>query len=171
MSIDTKKTENKLEELDRESKYKIFSGRINIFITLILTAWAIFQLYASLSNKVPLQILRYTHLGLAISMAFILYPPTKNSDRHKLAWYDCILALMVLCVAAYFIINYKPLQFRAGRYTMLDTVMAGLGIALVLLACYRVVGTPIVIIAICFFVYGMLGKYMGGFLQHRGVQS
>ena len=85
----------KLDELDRESKYKIFSGKGNIFITVILTAWALFQLYASLSNKVPLQILRYTHLGLAISMAYILYPATKNSDRHKLPWYDCVLALMV----------------------------------------------------------------------------
>ena len=160
--------QTKLEELDRESKYKIFSNKGNIFISIILTAWALFQLYASLSNKVPLQILRYTHLGLAISMAYILYPATKKSDRHKLPWYDCVLALMVLCVAAYFIINYKPLQFRAGRYNIVDTVMAGLGIALVLLACWRVVGAPIVIIAICFFVYGMLGKYMGGFLQHRG---
>lgn len=158
----------KLEELDRESKYKIFSKKTNIFITIILTAWALFQLYASLSNKVPLQILRYTHLGLAISMAYILYPASKNSDRRKLPLYDCVLALLVLCVTAYFIINYKPLQFRAGRYTMTDTFMAGLGIALVLLACWRVVGPPIVIIAVCFFVYGMLGKYMGGFLQHRG---
>ena len=161
-------TNKKLDELDRESKFKIFSNRTNILITIILTAWAIFQLYASLSNKVPLQILRYTHLGLAISMAYILYPATKNSNRHKLPIYDCILAILVICVTAYFIINYKPLQFRAGRYNILDTVMAGLGIFLVLLACWRVVGAPIVIIAICFFIYGMLGKYMGGFLQHRG---
>ena len=158
----------KLDEIDRESKYKIFSDKGNLFIGIILTAWALFQLYASLSNKVPLQILRYTHLGLAISMAFILYPATSKSDRHKLAWYDCVLAIMMLCVCAYFIINYKPLQFRAGRYTLIDTYMAGLGIALVLLACWRVVGPPIVIIAVCFFLYGMLGKYMGGFLQHRG---
>ena len=158
----------KLDEIDRESKYKIFSDKGNLFIGIILTAWALFQLYASLSNKVPLQILRYTHLGLAVSMAFILYPPAKKSDRHKLPWYDCVLAVMMLCVCAYFIINYKPLQFRAGRYTLLDTYMAGLGIVLVLLACWRVVGPPIVIIAICFFLYGMLGKYMGGFLQHRG---
>jgi TRAP transporter 4TM/12TM fusion protein len=51
---------------------------------------------------------------------------------------------------------------------MVDTIMAGLGIALVLLACWRVVGPPIVIIASCFFLYGMVGKYMGGFLRHRG---
>ena len=50
----------------------------------------------------------------------------------------------------------------------MDTIMAGIGIALVLLACWRVVGPPIVIIASCFFIYGLVGKYMGGFLQHRG---
>ena len=158
----------KLEELDRESKYKIFSPRGDVLIGVILTAWTLFQIYASLSNKVPLQILRYTHLGLAISMAYILYPAGARSDRRKLPWYDCALALAALCVAAYFVINYRPLQFRAGRYTTLDTVMAGMGIALVLLACWRVVGPPIVIIASCFFIYGMIGPYMGGFLQHRG---
>ena len=160
--------EVKLDEIDRESKYKLFSPLGDKIITVILAAWAIFQLYASISNKVPLQILRYTHLGLAISMAYILYPATKHADRHKLPWYDCVLAALFVCVAGYFIINYKPLQFRAGSYTPLDTVMAGLGIALVLLACWRVVGPPIVIIATCFFIYGLVGKYMGGFLQHRG---
>ena len=160
--------EIKLDEIDRESKYKLFSPAGDRIIMVVLTAWAVFQLYASISNKVPLQILRYTHLGLAISMAYILYPATKHADRHKLPWYDCVLAALFVCVVSYFIINYKPLQFRAGSYTQLDTIMAGLGIALVLLACWRVVGPPIVIIASCFFIYGLVGKYMGGFLQHRG---
>ena len=160
--------EIKLDEIDRESKYKLFSPTGDKILMVILTAWAFFQLYASISNKVPLQILRYTHLGLAISMAYILYPATKHADRHRLPWYDCVLAALFLCVVSYFIINYKPLQFRAGSYTQMDTIMAGLGIALVLLACWRVVGPPIVIIASCFFIYGLVGKYMGGFLQHRG---
>jgi TRAP transporter 4TM/12TM fusion protein len=43
-----------------------------------------------------------------------------------------------------------------------------MGIALVLLACWRVVGPPIVIIASCFFLYGRVGKYLPSFLQHRG---
>ena len=150
--------EIKLDEIDRESKYKIFSPAGDRVIRVILTCWALFQLYASISNKVPLQILRYTHLGLAISMAFILYPATKHADRRKLPWYDCVLAALFLCVAGYFIVNYKPLQFRAGMYNQMDTIMAGLGIALVLLACWRVVGPPIVIIASCFLLYGMAGK-------------
>lgn len=157
-----------LTAIDRESKYKIFSPTGDNVISVILTVFALFQLYASISNKVPLQILRYTHLGFAISLAFLLYPATKHADRHKLPWYDCLFAFLFVCTVGYFIVNYKPLQFRAGAYTMVDTVMAGLGIALVLLACWRVVGPPIVIIASCFFLYGMVGKYMGGFLRHRG---
>ena len=158
----------KLDEIDRESKYKIFSPTGDKIITVILTLWALFQLYASLSNKVPLQILRYTHLGCAISLAFILYPATKNADRRKLPFYDIILSALFISVAAYFIINYKPLQFRAGAYTKWDVIMAGLGIALVLLACWRVVGPPIVIIASCFIIYGLVGKYLPSFLHHRG---
>ena len=157
-----------LSAIDRESKYKIFSPRGEKILQVVLTVFALFQLYASISNKVPLQILRYTHLGFAICLAFLMYPATKNADRKKLPWYDCVLAALFFCVVAYFIINYKALQFRAGAYTTLDTIMAGLGILLVLCACWRVVGPPIVIIASCFFVYGMVGKYMGSFLQHRG---
>ena len=157
-----------LSAIDRESKYKNFSVKGERVLEVIFTVFALFQLYASISNKVPLQILRYTHLGFAICLAFIIYPAGKNSDRGKLPWYDCVLSFAFFCVVAYFIINYKPLQFRAGAYTVLDTVMAGMGVALVLLACWRVVGPPIVIIASVFFLYGIFGKYMGGFLKHRG---
>lgn len=157
-----------LTAIDRESKYKIFSPRIEKLIQVILTCFALFQLYSSISNKVPLQILRYTHLGFAICFAFLLYPATKNADRHKLPWYDCVLAALYAMVTIYFLANFKALQFRAGAYNTLDTFMAGLGILLVLCVCWRVVGPPIVIIASCFFLYGIFGKYMGGFLLHRG---
>ena len=62
--------------------------------------------------------------------------------------------------------------FREGPQT--DTIMAGLGILLVLTACWRVVGPPIVIIAVCFILYGLAGSRgaihlaMPGFLAQRG---
>ena len=160
--------EIRLDEIDRESKYKIFSPAGDKVLTAVLTCFTLFQLYASISNKVPLQILRYTHLGFAICLAYLIYPAFRHSDRHKEPWYDVLLAFLFFCVVFYFIYNYKALQFRAGAYTQMDTIMAGLGIALVLGACWRVVGPPIVIIASCFFIYGLTGKYMGGFLLHRG---
>ena len=157
-----------LSSIDRESKYKIFSDKGEKLLTVVLTIFALFQLYASISNKVPLQILRYAHLGFAICLAYIVYPATKNADRRKLPWYDCVLSFLFFTVVAYFIINYKPLQFRAGAYTTMDVVMAGMGVVLVMAACWRVVGPPIVIIASCFFVYGLVGAHLPSFLHHRG---
>ena len=164
----TEPEEIDLSAIDRESKYKIFSPRGEMLLNIVLTCFALFQLYASISNKVPLQILRYTHLGFAICLAFLIYPATKNADRKKLPWYDCVLSALFFCVVAYFIINYKPLQYRAGAYTTMDVIMAGLGVLLVLTACWRVVGPPIVIIASFFFIYGLVGGYLPSFLHHRG---
>lgn len=158
----------KLDEIDRESKYKIFPEKGEKLLNVVLTIFALFQLYASISNKVPLQILRYTHLGFAICLAFLIYPATKHADRRKLPWYDWALSATFFSVVAYFIINYKPLQFRAGAYTTLDVIMAGLGVLMVLCACWRVVGPPIVIIASIFFIYGLVGAYLPSFLHHRG---
>lgn len=165
-----------LSELERDSRYRVFSGGMKIFLTVVLTCFALFQLYASLSGRLPQQILRYGHLGFAISLAFIIYPTTKKSSRRRVSPLDVLFALAFLTVIGYFIGNFKALQLRAGEYTTLDTVMAGLGVFLVLLACWRVVGPPIVIIASCFMLYGLMGArglfavQMPGFLAQRGYQ-
>ena len=163
-----------LSELERDSRYRIFSGRMQGFITAVLVAFAAFQLYASLTGRLPQQILRYGHFGFAVSLAFILYPTTKKSSRRKVNPLDILCAAAFLAVVAYFIGNFKALQLRAGDYTVPDTVMAGLGVFLVLLACWRVVGPPIVIIASCFILYGLMGSRgmiaveLPGFLAQRG---
>lgn len=163
-----------LTALERDSRYRRFSGGPKKLLAAMLTLFAMFQLYASLSGMIPQQILRYTHLGFAISLAFIMYPTTKKSDRGRMNPLDLIFAALFLSVAAYFIYNFKDLQVRAGDYTQMDMVMAGLGVFLVLLACWRVVGPPIVIIASLFMLYGLLGEkgaviaHMPGFLNHRG---
>ncbi len=163
-----------LSELERDSRYRIFSGGTSVFVTAVLVLFAVFQLYASLSGRLPQQILRYGHLGFAVSLAFILYPTTKRSSRRGVNPLDVLFAAAFLAVVAYFIVNFKALQLRAGDYTALDTVMAGAGIFLVLLACWRVVGPPIVIIASCFVLYGLMGPRglipveLPGFLAQRG---
>ncbi len=165
-----------LSELERDSRYRVFSGGMKVFLTVVLTCFALFQLYASLSGRLPQQILRYGHLGFAISLAFIIYPTTKKSSHRRVNPLDVLFALAFLAVIGYFIGNFKALQLRAGEYTALDTAMAGLGVFLVLLACWRVVGPPIVIIASCFMLYGLMGArglfavQMPGFLAQRGYQ-
>ena len=92
-----------LSELERDSRYRIFEGAAKTALTAVLTAFALFQLYASLSGRLPQQILRYGHLGFAISLAFIIYPTTKKSSRRRVNLFDVICALAFLAVIGYFI--------------------------------------------------------------------
>lgn len=157
-----------LSEIDRESKFKHFRGRQEILLTILLTAFSCFQLYASITNRFPQQIVRYSHLGFAICLAYIMYPATSKTDRSRHSIFDLVLAALFAAVTFYFLYNYKDLQLRAGAYTQLDVIMAGIGILFVLFACWRVVGPPIVCVASFFIIYGFIGPYLPGFLHHRG---
>lgn len=157
-----------LSEIDRESKYKFFKGRQEIALTILLTVFSCFQLYASITNRFPQQIVRYTHLGFAVCLAYIMYPATAKSDRNKHNIADLFFAVVFAVIISYFLYNYKALQLRAGAYTQLDVVMAGMGILFVLFACWRVVGPPIVYVASFFILYGFIGPYLPSFLHHRG---
>jgi TRAP transporter 4TM/12TM fusion protein len=157
-----------LDAIDRESRYKTLTPKGDFALTIVLYLFSAFQLYASISNMVPQQVLRYTHLGFAISLAYIMYPATKNADRKKMSPLDLVTAGLFVLLIFYLVLNYKGLQMRAGAYTFTDTIVAGTCIVLVLIACWRVVGAPIVIIASVFILYGFVGPYLPGFLRHRG---
>lgn len=157
-----------LNSIDRESKFKNFTGIQKTLLTILLTSFSAFQLFSSITNSLPQQIVRYGHIGFAISLAFIMYPATNKSDRNKQSIFDMLLAGLFATIIFYFMLNYQALQFRAGAYTSLDFLMAGLGVFLVLLACWRVVGPPMVVIASVFILYGFVGKYLPSFLYHRG---
>ncbi|MBU0936024.1 MAG: TRAP transporter permease, partial [Spirochaetes bacterium] len=68
----------------------------------------------------------------------------------------------------YIIWEYSSLVTRAGRVTPIDLVVGIIGILLVLEAARRVVGIPIVIIALLFVTYAFAGPYIPGRLGHRG---
>ena len=58
---------------------------------------------------------------------------------------------------------------RAGSATPLDVVVGVIGVILVLEAARRVVGVPIVIVALVFVAYAFAGPYLPGRFAHRGV--
>jgi TRAP transporter 4TM/12TM fusion protein len=157
-----------LSTLDKESAYRTFDGWRNILLTAILACFTAFQLYASITNRVPQQQVRYMHLGFAIGLSYWLYPATVRGDRSRLHPLDLFLGLTFVGLIGYCMVHFTALQNRAGAYTTADMLIGGAAVLLVLEACRRVVGIPIVIIATVFMFYARFGVYMPGLLRHRG---
>ena len=92
---------------------------------------------------------------------------------------SCWCSLLVYLVGGYsekFLIfvngifksNLQPLYTRAGAYTVFDIIVGIVAILILFESCRRIVGLPIMIIAGVFILYGFIGKYLPGFLNHSG---
>lgn len=157
-----------MKELDREQSYrehKCWRQYITVFISVI---FVLFQLYATLSGAITAQVLRATHLAFVQLLAFLLFPPTKNSPRNTLPWYDIVLGLIGLACWLYIVVNFDSLVRRSGNNTPLDVAVGIVGILVLFESCRRIVGLPIMIIAGSFIIFAFAGKYLPGFLHHRG---
>ena len=159
---------NLMKDLDREQAYrehKCWRQYITVIISVIFVA---FQLYATLSGIITAQILRATHLAFVQLLAFLLFPATKKMPRNTLPWYDVVLALIGAACWMYIVINFQTLVRRSGHNTVLDVVIGIIGILILFESCRRIVGLPIMTIAAIFVIYAFTGKYLPGFLHHRG---
>ncbi len=156
-----------LMKYDRESAYRRIPGVYSVVISVIAIAFSLFQLYTAAFGVLPAQMQRAVHLGFGVLLAYLLYPASRKGAR-RLAWYDVALAVVGAFIMSYLVWDFKALLVRAGAYTTVDIVIGVVGILLVLEATRRVVGIPILVVVCCFLAYAYFGRYIPGFLQHRG---
>ena len=167
---------NLMKDLDKEQAYREHHCWRQSITVVISVIFVLFQLYATLSGHVTAQVLRATHLAFVQLLAFLLFPATKKMPKNTLPWYDVVLGLVGAGCWLYIVINFQmyahgfenTLVSRTGNNTVLDVVIGIIGILILIESCRRIVGLPIMIIASIFIVYAFVGKYLPGFLHHRG---
>lgn len=167
---------NLMKDLDREQAYrehKCWRQSVTVIISIIFVG---FQLFATLSGQVTAQVLRASHLAFVQLLAFLLFPASKKMPKNTLPWYDVALGLLGAACWLYIVINFEMYQMgipntlvsRTGNNTILDVIIGIVGILILFESCRRIVGLPIMIIAGVFVIYAFTGKYLPGFLHHRG---
>ncbi|MBR5916186.1 MAG: TRAP transporter permease [Spirochaetia bacterium] len=157
-----------MKELDREQAYREHTCWRQYITVVISVVFVLFQLYATLTGHITAQILRATHLAFIQLLAFLLFPASKKMRKDTLPWYDVLLALIGASCWMYIVINFDTLVRRSGNNTTLDVIIGIVGIIILFESCRRIVGLPIMIIAGCFVFYAFMGKYLPGFMHHRG---
>ncbi|KAF0816815.1 MULTISPECIES: TRAP transporter permease [unclassified Cytobacillus] len=160
-----------LEKYDPEAGTRKLGGALGWIVFFGLLAFSLFHLYTGVFGMLTAQLQRSIHLGFALALIFLLFPARKKDRgrKHKVAWYDFILALLGIAVGAYWPLFIDEIVMRAGRLTEIDFYVGLIAVLLVLEATRRAVGLPITIIAVIFLAYAMYGPYMPAFLAHRGL--
>lgn len=160
-----------LEKYDPEAGTRKLGGVLGLIVFFGLLAFSLFHLYTGVFGMLTAQLQRSIHLGFALALIFLLFPARKKDRgrKHKVAWYDIILAILGIAVGAYWPLFIDEIVMRAGRLTEIDFYVGLIAVLLVLEATRRAVGLPITIIAVIFLAYAMFGPYMPAFLAHRGL--
>ncbi len=164
--VEKQEIENIMSKFDRESAYRSFTDYRGLIIGGVCVAFSLVQLYSTWFI-IPSTHMRPLHLAIVLLLAFLLYPARRKSRKDTLPWYDVALAVAALAVYLYPVIFFETIA-RQISYETYQLVLGGIGVLLLLEACRRVVGLPIVIIATAFMCIGFFGKYMPGFIGNRG---
>ena len=158
-----------MKKYDRESNTRIWEGVPKQVVRWLTVAFGVFMIVLNMFLKMDERARRPLFLGLVLILVFIYYPIKKGSQKvNHMPWYDIVL--MVLGAICYF---YYPLHLSevvnlGTRIQKLTWSIGGMEIPILIVfgivgtlilveACRRVVGIPIICVASFFVLYAFLG--------------
>ena len=182
MSADIdKKIENKIKE-DLSPTRNLTGFHLKL-VAIIAITWSLFQLwYASpfpfwlnfgMFKGLPA---RAIHLGFALLLAFLIFPYARGK---KVNFIDILIAITGAVCCLYIYVFYDQLVDRGGillkinftnDFTIPVELMLGIiGMLILLEATRRVIGVPLVVIAVCFLLFSYFGQYAPDIISHGGL--
>lgn len=167
-------TEDEMQEVlnkyDRESSTRIFAGKKQVIMKWLLIAFSIFALAINTVWRLPVQQHRALFIAAVLFLVYLLYPAGQFMDKknNKIPFYDYILAVVSASSFMYMYINFQGIVSRVGNYQTIDIIIAAIAILLLLEACRRVVGIPILVVVLTFIAYAYFGNHLPGIFSHRG---
>jgi len=179
-NVDTK-IESKINE--DLSPTKNLTGLHLKIVVAIAIIWSLFQLwYASpfpfwfnigMFKGLPA---RAIHLGFALLLAFLIFPFSKSK---KISILDIGISIIGAFCCLYIYFFYDQLVDRGGILLKInlgenliipiELIIGICGILILLEATRRVIGIPLVIIAVCFLLFSYFGKYAPEIISHGGL--
>ena len=163
--------EETLKEYDSESVLVENRGLMAKMTTVMAILLSVFQLYlASPWGTMPQAQARAIHLGLVMGLIFLNVPifKRKNGDLINFAPWNVVAAMISVATNFYLFSRINPLAANGNILTSTDYIIFTVIIIFVLLAGRRSIGLIMTILPIVFLVYAKFGRYLPGFLRHRG---
>lgn len=106
---------------------------------------------------IPSDVSRVIHLSFGLTMATLAFPLFKSSSRTNIPWYDWALVVAGIGATMWLIVDKSAIADRSGLPTTGDLIASAVGILIVLIATFRALGLPMVIVASVFLLYVFFG--------------
>jgi len=143
-------------------------GWLAAFVTMVAVAMSLFHLYTAYAIVRP-EHLRAIHVAFVLFLTFLIFPVAR-SYRHRVMWWDWMLATGGIATAAYLIAGGDDFFDRSIVPNQWDIVF-GVALALLVLeAMRRTTGWILPFITSCFLLYAFFGVYLPAPWTHKGYE-
>ena len=159
-------------QFDKEANTRHYSGVPKEIMRWACIAFTFYMLIVNTVVLLPPQVHRASFVGLVVLYTFLLYPAGKknNINVNYIPWYDVALALTGIGCYFYYVFNFRTIVGQMATFTQTDLTVAVIGIIVLFIACYRVVGLPLMVVVTMFLAYAYFGNYIPGMFGHAGVR-
>ena len=158
-----RKAQELMEQTDSDSRTRIYSGAMQILLTVILAGFTCFQLWANMTGTLGAVKLRAAHIMILLPLTFILYPTWKTEKRIRKVmpvWDFILCAISVMCFA-YILSRYDALA-KTGRLNSTDVWVGVAALAVCFEAARRTSGNLAIIALIFLSYFAVWGRYVPG---------
>src|SRR5919197_3018360 len=161
-----KRAEELIEE--EEGVQNKFTGALAAFITAVAVVMSLYHLYAAY-YIVRTEALRATHVAFVLFLSFLIFPVARRF-RHRVMWWDWLLAALGIAIAAYLLSQGDEFFDRSIVPDNWDVFFGVALIVLVLEAMRRATGWIMPVITFCFLLYAFFGPYLPPPWTHKGYE-
>ncbi len=135
-------------------------------------ALALFSLYSALFGVFQDMVQKGAHLAVVLLLVFLAGCRRSAAEsRYWRSGVDACLMAGAFAVVFYHVVFHEAVANRWGELTELEYWLAIGCIAALLEATRRAIGWAIVILALVFLLYAVLGPHLPGMLAHRGYSA
>jgi TRAP transporter 4TM/12TM fusion protein len=131
-------------------------------------AFSTYQLVIAAFSPLSSLPTRSLHVGFLLLLAYLIHPISRKSDRHRIAWYDALIAALAFALSLYHLVFEADLVQRSGDPSTADLVVGATVVVLLFEAARRVLGPALPMICAAFLAYGLFGQYLPSAVAHRG---
>lgn len=144
------------------------TGALARLVTVAAVAMSLFHLYTAYAIVRP-EHLRATHLAFVLFLSFLIFPVSKRF-RHRVMWWDWLLAAGAISVAAWLIAGGDDFFDRSIVPEDWDIFFGVLMMLLILEAMRRSTGWIMPFITMLFVAYAFMGPWLPAPWTHKGYE-
>ena len=166
IKVDEAQAEEVLEKYDTESRFRKYTGKMALIVTIVAVAMAGFHMYTAGFGTLMSMKQRAVHLTFLFMMTFLLYPAFSKA-KNKMTAFDLLWLVAAVSSSLYMLFFFDAFANR-GTAIPRDIWMGVVTIICILEGARRTVGKELPMLSLVFLAYGLYGQHIPGMLGHTG---